>query len=171
MTAWRLLAVSCAFWATISTFESGTSHAQTVEKGVLGVGLIIGEPTGVSAKLYLSDDTALDAAIGGAILGGGIHAHANFLWHPWVLENRDNFVLPAYIGIGLRGLNHREGTAGDFHLGVRAVVGMLFDFKTVPLDVFVEVAPILDLIIASDDDGHGGIGFGVNTGLGARYYF
>ena len=147
------------------------ARAQTAEKGVLGVGLIIGEPLGLSAKLYLSDDTAVDMAIGGAVLGGGIHVHADFLWHPWVLENRDNFVLPAYVGAGLRVLNHREGTAGDYHLGIRGVIGMLFDFKSIPLDVFVEVGPVLDYVVATDDEEHEGLGFGVNAGLGTRYYF
>lgn len=171
MTAWRVIAVSFAFWAALSTVEERVAAAQTVEKGVLGVGVIIGEPLGVSAKLYLSDDTAIDAAAGGAILGGGIHIHVDYLWHPWVLENRDNFVLPAYLGAGLRMLNHREGTAGDYHFGLRTVVGLLFDFKSVPLDVFVEVAPIFDLVVASDDEDHNGFDFGVNGGLGVRYYF
>lgn len=138
---------------------------------MLGVGLIIGEPLGLTAKLYLSDDTAIDVAVGGAVLGGGIHVHTDFLWHPWVLENRSQFVLPAYIGAGVRVLNHREGAAGDFHLGLRGVVGMLFDFKAVPLDVFVEVGGILDYIVATDDEEHAGLGFGVNAGLGVRYYF
>ena len=170
MHGWRLIAAVCTV-ATI-TISAGerSAAAQSAEKGTLGVGLIIGEPIGVSAKVYLSDDTAVDAAVGGALLGGGIHVHASFLWHPWVLENRDNFVLPAYIGAGLRFLHHREGTAGDYHTGLRAVIGMLFDFKTIPLDVFAEVAPILDLVIADDDD-HSGIGFAINVGLGVRYYF
>lgn len=171
MTGWRVLVLSCVLFAALSSVQTGTSAAQSAEKGVIGVGLIIGEPLGVSAKLYLSDDTALDAAVGGAILGGGIQAHADFLWHPWVLENRSNFVLPAYVGAGLRVLNHRAGTVGDFHIGIRAVAGLLFDFKTVPLDVFVEVAPSLDYIIARDDPDHAGFAIGVSAGLGARYYF
>ena len=138
MTGWRVLVLSCVLFAALSSAQTSTSAAQTAEKGVIGVGLIIGEPLGISAKLYLSDDTAVDIAVGSAILGGGIQAHADFLWHPWVLENRSNFVLPAYIGGGLRVLNHREGTAGDFHIGIRVVAGLLFDFKSVPLDVFVE---------------------------------
>ena len=88
-----------------------------------------------------------------------------------MLENRSQFVLPAYIGAGVRFLNHREGTAGDYHLGLRGVVGMLFDFKAVPLDVFVEVAGILDYVLITDDDERAGLGFAVNAGLGARYYF
>ena len=169
MTGWRWIVVCLSLVGALGIASPGDVCAQPVEKGTFGVGLILGEPTGVSAKLYLSDNTAIDAAAGGAILGGGIHAHANYLWHPWVLEDRDNFVLPAYIGGGLRLLNHRAGTEGDFHIGVRAVIGMLFDFKEIPLDVFVELAPVLDFPLTGDD--HNTVEFDINLGLGVRYYF
>ncbi|WP_428268212.1 hypothetical protein [Haliangium sp.] len=145
------------------------AEAQPVEKGALGVGIILGEPTGVSAKLYLADDTAIAAAAGFAFIEGGLHVHADYLWHPWVLEDAEHFVLPAYIGAGLRALNEdRGGGSSAFHMGLRGVAGMLFDFKEVPLDVFVEVAGLFDYAFTNDD---GGIGFGINAALGARYYF
>ena len=65
------------------------------EKGTLGAGIIIGEPTGVTAKLYVKDDQALQAAVGFAFIGGGIHAHADYVFHPLVLQSRDSFVLLA----------------------------------------------------------------------------
>ena len=81
---------------------SAQDESSGSEKGTLGLGLIIGEPTGVSAKLYLSDDTAIAAAAGSAVLGGGLQVHADYLLHPWILENRESFVMPAYIGGGVR---------------------------------------------------------------------
>lgn len=170
MTGWRWITICLTLVTTLGICRLPDALAQPVEKGTFGVGLIIGEPTGVAAKLYLSDNTAVDAAAGGGILGGGIHVHANYLWHPWVLEERDNFVLPAYVGGGVRLLNHRAGTAGDFHIGVRAVVGMLFDFKEIPIDVFVELAPVLDFPLTGEDD-HSTIEFDINLGIGVRYYF
>jgi hypothetical protein len=150
--------------------QARDARAQGTEKGVFGLGIILGEPTGISAKLYLSDNTAVDAAVGGAFVGGGLHVHADFLLHPWVLENRDTFVLPAYVGVGVRLLDHDRGVEGDFHIGARGVVGMLFDFKEIPIDAFVEVAAVLDVRL-SDDDTHGGLGLAINAGIGARYYF
>ena len=87
--------------------------AQPAEKGVLGVGLIVGEPTGVSAKYYLSDDRAIDLAVGGAIVGRGIQVHSDFLWHPWILEQKESFALPLYLGVGGRILDHNGGGVRD----------------------------------------------------------
>lgn len=147
--------------------------AQGTEKGAFGIGLIIGEPTGVSAKLYLSDDQAVDAAVGGAIVSRGIHVHADYLWHPWILDTQDSFVLPAYIGLGARVLLHQRGRGenDDVHLGIRGVAGLLFDFREIPLDVFIEGAPILDFRTGDDISDHGGLGLGINLAAGARYYF
>jgi hypothetical protein len=144
------------------------AQAQPVEKGALGVGIILGEPTGIAAKLYLADDTALAGAVGFAFVEGGLHAHVDFLWHPWVLDDADAFVLPAYVGVGGRVLDEDRGGGVDvFHLGARVVAGMLFDFKEVPIDAFVEIAGVLDFAFGDD----GGPGVGLNAGIGARYYF
>ena len=140
------------------------------EKGVFGIGLIIGEPTGVSAKYYLRNDTAIDFAVGGALLGRGIQVHSDFLWHPWILDTQDTFVLPVYLGIGLVILNHNSGgSSGDqdqIRVGPRLPVGILFDFTKIPLDVFVEVAPVFDYRNHGD-----AFGIDIDGGLGARYYF
>ena len=42
---------------------------------------------------------------------------------------------------------------------------MLFDFKDVPLDAFIEVAGVLEY------DFKDGVGLGLNLGAGVRYYF
>jgi hypothetical protein len=152
-----------------ASFVSG-AQAQPVEKGALGVGIILGEPTGIAAKLYLADDTALAGGVGFAFVEGGLHAHVDFLWHPWVLDDADAFVLPAYVGVGGRLLDEDQGGGVDvFHLGARVVAGMLFDFKEVPIDAFVEIAGVLDYAFSDDPDG--GVGLGLNSGIGARYYF
>jgi hypothetical protein len=143
------------------------------EKGTFGVGLIIGEPTGLSAKLYLSDDTAVDAAVGSAVVGGGLQVHGDYLWHPWILETRDSFVLPVYLGPGLRLLSRELGRDGDdaFHIGVRAVAGAVFDFTEIPLDVFAEVAGVADYRFGTDDEDYNGFALSLNAGAGVRYYF
>lgn len=138
------------------------------EKGTFGLGIIFGEPTGVTAKLYLKDDQALQAAIGLAFIGAGIHAHVDYVFHPYILQSRQSFVLPVYVGPGVRMIQYRDGRETNyFAFGVRAVGGILFDFKSIPLDAFVEVAGVLEY------RGHDGDHFGVafNAGAGARYYF
>jgi len=145
--------------------------AEAVEKGAFGVGIILGEPTGVAAKLYLGDATAVQAAAGLAFAGGGLQVHADYLWHPWLLEERDSFSLPAYVGPGARFIYYDQGRDGqDFvATGVRAVAGFLFDFKEVPLDAFVEVAGVLEYQFGSE--AADGFEVTLNAGAGVRYYF
>ena len=143
-------------------------QAEAQEKGIFGAGLIIGEPTGLSVKYYLGDDTAIDGAVGGAFLGKGIQVHGDFLWHPWILETKPSFVLPAYVGIGIRFLDRNAG-GGDndhFRIGLRGVGGLLFDFTEAPLDVFLEVAGIADYRTKGS-----AFGIAINLGAGVRYYF
>ena len=165
----RLMALFLALFTVVAASPSATAQE---EKGLFGIGIIVGEPIGVSAKYYLSNDTAIDAAVGTALAQGGLHAHSDFLWHPYVLEKQDAFVLPFYVGPGVRLLfdNRDRGEEDVFHIGLRAVVGVLFDFRNVPLDVFIEVAPIADYRI-SNDANEDGFGFAINAGAGVRYWF
>lgn len=161
------LAFGLLFAAVGLAAGGGSVHAE--EKGVLGVGLIVGEPTGVSGKYYLGNDTAIDAALGAAFLGRGVQAHGDFLWHPWVLDSKDSFALPVFIGVGMRILNHDANGEDEDHvrIGVRVPVGIVFDFTKIPLDVFAEVAGVGDYHTAGDSQ----FGIGFNGGAGARYYF
>jgi len=139
------------------------------EKGTLGVGLIVGEPTGVCAKIYTRDDRALQVAVGSAFIQNGLQIHADYVFHPWILQDRDTFVLPVYIGPGFRAIDYFGGNANPNHfaLGIRAVVGLVFDFKAVPLDAFIEIAGIAEYDFKSGN----GLGAALNAGGGMRYYF
>jgi len=137
------------------------------DKGTLGIGIIVGEPTGISARLYLKDDQAIQAAIGGSFIGGGIQFHADYVFHPFILQTRESFVLATYLGPGVRFIQYSTGRNDSYlAIGLRGVGGLLFDFKE-PLDAFVEVAGVLEYGFA--DGKHGGIA--LNAGAGVRYYF
>lgn len=139
-----------------------------VDKGTLGIGIILGEPTGVTAKLYLKDDQAVQVAAGSAFLGGGLQVHGDYLFHPYILQSRPSFVLPFYLGPGLRVIDYSLGGGQDFlAVGLRAVAGLVFDFKNVPLDAFAEVAGVFEYGFKSGE----GLGVALNAGAGARYYF
>ncbi len=139
-----------------------------------GLGLMIGVPSGLSGKYYLSSDTALDFAVGSYGNYGrdryhdAWHLHMDFLWHPFVLASPEAFWLPLYVGVGARLLDHRydRDFADDLHLGVRAPIGLMIDFNNIPLDIFMELALVVDLL---HDDNHGYSD--VNLSLGIRYYF
>ena len=144
-----------------------SGEKRPVDKGVFGIGLILGEPTGVTAKIYLQDDQAIQIAVGSAFIGGGLQVHTDYVFHPWILQDRDSFVLPVYFGPGLRGI--RYGARGESHyaIGLRGVIGLLFDFKEVPLDVFVEIAGVVEYDFKDGE----GVNPALNAGAGVRYYF
>lgn len=134
---------------------------------------MFGQPTGLSGKYYLGGDTAIDFGLANYYryrYDYAFHLHFDFLWHPIVLVDTRSFALPLHIGLGGRILDH--GNDGYFedntHLGVRVPLGLTIYLKNVPLDIFFEVAYILDVIT---DDGHGHGFSDFNSNLGIRYYF
>jgi len=149
--------------------EAKGEKGRPAEKGTLGVGIIVGEPTGICAKIYLSQDRALQVAAGSAFISNGLQLHADYVFHPWILQDRDSFVLPVYLGPGFRVIDYSGGSNGSSHFaaGLRGVIGLLFDFKSVPLDAFIEIAGIVEYDFKSGN----GAGAALNFGGGMRYYF
>lgn len=128
--------------------------------GNFGLGVIAGEPTGVSGKLWLSAATAVDGAMAWSTAADGrLHLQADFVWHDFDLFEVDRGALPVYYGVGAR-VRFAER---DDVIGVRFPVGLSYLFEGRRFDAFMEVAPILDLAPSTDVD--------VEGGLGVRYYF
>jgi len=140
---------------TIALLLSVSAFSQT---SGLGVGVILGNPTGLSAKMWTSRNTAIDAAAAWALTGSGgfIHLHADMLLHTYRFDVKSG-EMPFYFGIGGRIL-----LAADPRIGIRIPLGVAYEFAEVPFDVFFEVVPIIDLIPAS--------GFDMNAAIGIRYY-
>jgi len=127
--------------------------------GSFGVGIMMGEPTGISLKSWLTRSNAWDGGIAwGFGEGGALYLHGDYLWHQFNLISVDEGKLPLYYGVGGRVL-----FADKSHLGVRGVVGLDYMFARVPVDIFLELAPILDLVPETD--------FIINGALGFRYFF
>ncbi len=124
-----------------------------------GIGAILGEPTGVSAKLWLGDVMAIDfAAAWSFVKEPAFQIHSDYLFHLMELINVSKGKLPFYFGVGGR-IKFEE----DMRVSVRIPVGLAYMFANVPLDVFAEVVPMIDLIPAT--------GFDISGGIGIRYFF
>jgi len=137
------------------------SDASPADAGPFGLGMIVGEPTGVSAKLGIGRKNAVDGALAWSLDDSDdLYVHADYLFHDYNLIPVEKGQLPLYFGLGGR-LRLRED--GDDTVGVRFPVGLEYIFATAPFEVFVEIAGILEL--APDTD------FDVNGGLGARFTF
>ena len=139
------------------------SLAQAKYKDV-GLGVMVGAPTGLSGKVWLDDVHAVDFAIGsfGYYVGRpytDLNVHADYLWHYFgVFGDRGSTVyshMPLYLGLG--GVFNSPAVAG-----VRGVFGISYIFDQ-PFDVFLELAPTL--VVAP------GVGMGTDAGLGGRFYF
>jgi hypothetical protein len=132
----------------------------------IGLGIIVGEPTGLSAKAWLTDNTAVDAGAAWSAWGYGyqsLHLHADFLLHSFNVIPIDPGDLPIYYGVGGRIRLAGRDENQDMRIGVRVPVGISYLFDSFPLDLFLEVAPVLDLVPSTR--------LGWNSGAGIRYYF
>jgi hypothetical protein len=128
------------------------------DKG-FGLGIILGEPTGISGKYWLSPSTAIDGAAAWNFGSGGyLHIHGDYLIHNYDIFKVQEGKLPLYFGIG-----GRIGFSSETVVGLRGVVGVAYQFSGAPVDAFLEIAPIMDLVP--------GTSFHVNGGIGARFFF
>jgi hypothetical protein len=124
-----------------------------------GLGIIVGEPTGISFKYWTGSTTAFDAALAWSFTDeGAFHIHGDYLFHNMRLISVPDGMLPFYYGIGAR-----IKTANDTKFGIRVPLGLAYLFQTAPIDIFLEIVPILDLTPKTN--------FAINAALGARYFF
>jgi hypothetical protein len=128
--------------------------------GGTGLGIILGEPTGVSFKQWISGGNAVDAAAAWSFNSpGAFHFHMDYLYHRDVDTDADLRGVKFYFGIGGR----LKAVEDDSRIGVRVPVGLDYMFTDAPLDLFFEIAPILDLVPATE--------LRINGGFGVRYFF
>lgn len=136
-----------------------------------GLGIVLGEPTGISAKLWTSKINAFDfgfgVGLGGDRIkykgnydnGGRIHFHMDYLWHSFdAISTAER--LPLYYGIGGR---FNTGGGYDGSLGIRGVIGIAWFPRSTHIDVFLELVPVFQVTPLT--------GLGVDAGLGVRYFF
>jgi hypothetical protein len=136
----------------------GVSDLQAQDKN-FGIGIILGEPTGVSGKLWLGGSNALDMAAAWSFKGDDhVLLQADYVWHSFNVISVSSGRLPIYFGIGGRVL-----LVDDPYIGVRVPVGLDYLFSNAPVDIFLEIVPILDLAPATD--------FDLGGGIGVRYWF
>lgn len=127
------------------------------------IGVVLGDIDGLSVKLWMSEQSAVDLAAGWDILDGRLHIHGDYLHHGRFFEI-DNGQLPLYLGFGgvIRVDVGDDADEDGLTLGVRIPAGITYLFDQLPLSLFLEVGPRFDI---TDSE------WGVNGGLGIRYTF
>jgi hypothetical protein len=132
-----------------------------------GLGLMGGDPSGISFKLYTSWRTAVDAGLGYSYFhyGRAPSAHVDVLWHSHSMISEDYGYLPFYVGVGGRlKLADSEHGYPDTRLGVRIPFGVEYVLTVVPVGLFFEVVPVFNVMPLGD-------WLDYNSSIGFRYYF
>lgn len=143
------------------------------EIGSFGFGLILGEPTGLTLKGDAGGSNAWDLAVGSSWFGS-LRIHGDYLWNVNAFSSRKAglyFGLGAALGFGRgkgifikgeRGSWYYYDDEDAFALGVRGVAGINGMPFNAPVELFLEVAPLVGLTPVT--------GLGTDVALGIRYY-
>ena len=174
------LLTSSVAYARPHPAEGGGAPAFEANK-TFGLGLELGEPTGLQGKWFYATNKAIDFGIGDIYDYydyRGIYIYGDHLWHPVSLVHAAAFELPLYIGVGAS-LWHWDdyvyrcpgGPCSGNAFGVRVPVGITFDFNNTPLDIFIQVVPTIDLFADAPMDYNRTWYFIVEGSAGIRYWF
>lgn len=140
------------------------SNSIKAQDNGFGAGLIIGEPTGFTFKNWISSTSAIDAGLGWSFVdNGSTHIHVDYLYHNFNIIKSSEGKVPVYFGVGGRLKFKNEDKVSDNRFGVRVPFGIAYLFRTMPVDIFLEIVPVMDLSPETK--------LSFNSALGVRYYF
>ena len=159
----RLQKSAAAIALALFVFSPGLSRADA--PGPFGVGIVLGDPTGVSANYRLSSERSVDAALAWAFGSDpGFQIHSDYLWHRANLIRDPKISFDLHYGVGGRLMSIRDDKVKDrTRFGLRLPVGLSTSFSQRALEVFGELALGMNLIPATSAD--------LDFGIGARVYF
>ena len=131
------------------------SAEASVQGRTVGLGIGLGDPSGVNLKAWVGPTTAFDLHLG---FGGGwawgrrLRLHGDYLWHH-NLTSSSELELDFYFGLGAKVGVHerryrRDRDRDRYHrewngvtAGARVPLGLAFVIGSAPIGVFLEVAP------------------------------
>ncbi|MBW2734126.1 MAG: hypothetical protein JRH20_17190 [Deltaproteobacteria bacterium] len=136
--------------------------------GNFGLGVTLAGPTGISAKLFLAPQHALQFQL--AWLPFYHHGMAftfDYLWHPATLVTSSVLNLVPYVGpgLGIAFWDDRHGTESGLML--RILGGLAIHWRKVPLDTVLELGWTPFLVFDNNDFGPAHW----DVSIKVRYYF
>lgn len=130
----------------------------TAQEG-FGVGIVLGEPSGLTAKLWLTESSALDGVAAWSFQDtGSFYFHADYLLHFHDLIPAEQGIVPLYLGAG-----GNLALQDNPHIGARVPVGIEYIFQEIPVEIFLEAAPGIGIYPETE--------LQMGGGLGVRFYF
>ena len=158
------IVLTCVLLVTIAFFSGAQDSG-------LGAGIILGEPTGITVKLWLSGSSAIDLSAGWAFASTSnetvpvaetefrVQLNADYLYH---------FLRPFTVPEGMTAIHC--GIGGTVKLmpdmvvtGVRVPAGIAYYVEPAPLEIFLEIALVMELFPATAGT--------FNSALGLRWFF
>lgn len=151
---------------SIVLLVSGFVFPVQASEDKFGIGVIAGSPTGVTIKNWLDKKAAIDMAIDWSTSGTDkFYLQADYLLHDYsLLQPKDiKGKIAVYYGLGVffQLVDNTQGV--DDIVGLRLPVGLSYFIPKSPVEIFVEIIPLL--VVSPDSD------FDVESAIGARYYF
>ena len=147
---------------------SGQVNAQSPGGKNFGFGIILGDPTGGTAKLWLNRENALAFSLGASYFGSP-RIGVDYLWHFYAF---DSDIVNLYAGPGgVIGIGEGHGfwhkgkfirTGNEVGLGGRGIFGLNVVPHRTPLEIFLE----LGVIIGFAPD----FGSAADAAVGVRFY-
>lgn len=132
-------------------------------QGGVGIGVILGSPTGLTAKFNLARQSAISVHAGWSLAENTkfhITADHQFLF-PGVIHDENGRAireLSPYLGIGGRVLVHENEPENEteFWMGMR--IGGGIEYQISQFGLFIELYPVVNLLPETDFDFEGGLG-------------
>lgn len=146
---------------------SGVAQAAAPARHDFGIGVILGEPTGLSVKKWLNDRNAIDGAAAWSLTGNkSFQIHGDYLFHAYHVFNVRGIQgrLPVYYGLGGRvKFNDQRNGTQETRVGIRFPIGINYLRNNAPFDLFLELVPVLDVAPSTS--------VRLSLSIGGRYYF
>lgn len=130
----------------------------------VGVGMFLGEPTGLTVKGFLHPNHALVGYASWDFTDEAITIALDYQLHSNSWYRRGQFSLGGLVGLGGKiGIDAGKRHDKDVLVGLRVPLGVWMYFDRVPLELTLELVPGIGLVPATRADFDGG--------LGIRYFF
>jgi hypothetical protein len=126
------------------------AHAE--EKNDIGIGLVLGEPSGLNTQFFWTQRSAIDVTVA-------------WSWKDWLFISTDyqvyDYILDSprewkwYYGLGVYTVFPKNE---DGKFGLRIPLGLKYHFPHSDIDAWAEVAPALRLVDKTEAELQGGLG-------------
>ena len=131
----------------LSSVEGSSSVPLAKDARGVGLGASLGEPTGVAFAWRPNGPSTIAGVAGWSINRRHIHVHTDYQFTVYrlKLDPQMDFLLEFFVGLGGT-VDLGNGGGNRPSLGARIPSGVYLTFGDTPVDVFLELVPVMGLI-------------------------